>query len=197
MNQIPTILISGSNAPLFTAVLMSSLSVGSSLVSLVAVGFDTERLFMRARSEIATRGACSLSSSDCVQCEWELRTSKSVLARVRITDANAVEGLAVSVPGDYALEGKLQRLLRNAYDPLARNIDGSFSVSPLYAQYSREVFADCFHVTVLNEDVQQVACNFEGSAKVCFGAKFCLFMIIFFVPLLFFLGKILITGLIF
>lgn len=197
MNQIPTIQISGSNAPQFIAVLMSSLSSGASLISLMAVGFDTERLFMRVRSEIATSGVCPISPAECVHCEWELRSSNSVFARVRIVNAAAVDGLAISVPDDYMLESKLQRLLRNAYNPLARNIDGSFRVSPLYAQYSREVLADCFHVTVLNEDVQQVACNFEGSAKVCFGAKFCLFMIIFFVPLLFFLGKILITGLIF
>lgn len=194
MNQIPTIQISGSNAPQFMAVLMSSLSSGASLISLMAVGFDTERLFMRVRSEIATSGVCPISPAECVHCEWELRSSNSVFARVRIVNAAAVDGLAISVPDDYMLESKLQRLLRNAYNPLARNIDGSFRVSPLYAQYSREVVTDCFGVAVPENDVHECACSFDASAKVGFGAKFCLFMIIFFVPFLLFLCKVLFSG---
>ena len=176
---------------------MSSLSVGSSLVTLNAVGFDTERLFMRVRSEIATRGVCPISPSECVHCEWELRSGHSALARVRIVNAGAFDGLAISVPGDLMLEGKLQRLLRNGYDPLVRNMDGSFRVSPLYAQYTREVLAACFDVAVPCNDALECACVVENSAKVGFGAKFCLFMIIFFVPFLFFLYKTLVGGVIF
>ena len=110
-------------------------------------------------------------------------------------NAAAVDGLAISVPDDYMLESKLQGLLRNAYNPLARNIDGSFRVSPLYAQYLREIITDCFGVAVPENDVHECACSFDTSAKVGFGAKFCLFMIIFFVPLLLFLCKTLGTGL--
>lgn len=182
------ILVKGEKAPLFMALLVSALKPGSSSPCLTAVNFETERLFMRARSELAVKASCSISSDEAVGSAWELKGGSRVLAVFKIAGGTA-PGLVISVPGDNDLEYSLRRLLCNAYTPLERLADGTNRLSPLYAGYVREIIADCFPVLPYDDEAKECACSTEAVGRVGFGAKFCLFLILFFIPLLSLLWK--------
>lgn len=185
-----TIEVCGEKAPFFMALMVSCFKPGSCAYTVSAGDFETERLFLRARSGLAESGSCKLMPGDCSGCFWELKSTRAVHAVFRIKIASAPGGLEFSVPGDAALEGSLQRLLRNAYDPLERLADGTYRLSRQYAAYVREIVSDCFPVEAPEESAKACACTAEGVGKIGLGARFCLYMILIFVPLLSLVWKI-------
>jgi hypothetical protein len=70
--------------------------------------------------------------------------------------------------------------------------DGLYQVAPLYAQNVREIIADCFPDIDPSDNSSKVYASSvdEEIMEVSFRAKFCLFMFIFFVPLMCLLWKI-------
>lgn len=183
--------MSGEKAPLFMALLVSSFKPGLSPLSLYASDFETERLFMHARASLARSAAISLTQAECTACSWELKGPGGTYAVFRIAAGFAPSGVALSVPGDPNLEYALQRLLRNAHSPLERIVDGTYRLSPAYGAFVREVFCDCFHVDTGYEDARRCACVVAGVQKASFASKFCLFMILFFIPFMCLLWRIL------
>lgn len=192
MDLIPIIEVRGKKAPLFMAILLSCLRAELSSISLKAVNFETERLFMRIRNVIAMSGECNTLLSDCANCEWEVRSRDNILARIKICNTSDLDDVSFSVPGDIELESKLSRLLKTTYDSLLKTTDGLYQVAPPYAQSIREIIADCFPNINPSDNSSKVCASSvdEEVMKVSFGAKFCLFMFIFFVPLMCLLWKI-------
>ena len=192
MDLIPIIEVRGKKAPLFMATLLSCLRAELSSISLKAVNFETERLFMRIRNVIAMSGECNAALSDCANCEWEVRSRDNILARIKICNTSDLDDVSFSVPGDIELESKLSRLLKTTYDSLLKTTDGLYQVAPPYAQSIREIIADCFPNIDPSDNSSKVCASSvdEEVMKVSFGAKFCLFMFIFFVPLMCLLWKI-------
>lgn len=192
MDLIPIIEVRGKKAPLFMATLLSCLRAELSSISLKALNFETERLFMRIRNVIAMSGECNTLLSDCANCEWEVRSRKNVLARVKIFDTPNLDDVSIFVPSDSELESKLRRLLKNPHDSLVKTTTGLYQVAPPYAQSIREIIADCFPNIDPSDNSSKVCASSvdEEVMKVSFEAKFCLFMFIFFVPLMCLLWKI-------
>lgn len=192
MDLIPIIEVRGKKAPLFMATLLSCLRAELSSISLKAVNFETERLFMRIRNVIAMSGECNAALSDCANCEWEVRSRDNILARIKICNTSDLDDVSFSVPGDIELESKLSRLLKTTYDSLLKTTDGLYQVAPPYAQSIREIIADCFPNIGPSDNSSKVCASSVNDEvmKVSFGAKFCLFMFIFFVPLMCLLWKI-------
>lgn len=192
MDLIPIIEVRGKKAPLFMAILLSCLRAELSSISLKALNFETERLFMRIRNVIAMSGECNTLLSDCANCEWEVRSRDNILARIKICNTSDLDDVSFSVPGDIELESKLSRLLKTTYDSLLKTTDGLYQVAPPYAQSIREIIADCFPNINPSDNSSKVCASSvdEEVMKVSFGAKFCLFMFIFFVPLMCLLWKI-------
>lgn len=192
MDLIPIIEVRGKKAPLFMAILLSCLRAELSSISLKAVNFETERLFMRIRNVIAMSGECNTLLSDCANCEWEVRSRDNILARIKICNTSDLDDVSFSIPGDIELESKLSRLLKTTYDSLLKMTDGLYQVAPPYAQSIREIIADCFPNIDPSDNSSKVCASSvdEEIMKVSFGAKFCLFMFIFFVPLMCLLWKI-------
>lgn len=149
MDLIPIIEVRGKKAPLFMAILLSCLRAELSSISLKAVNFETERLFMRIRNVIAMSGECNTLLSDCANCEWEVRSRDNILARIKICNTSDLDDVSFSVPGDIELESKLSRLLKTTYDSLLKTTDGLYQVAPPYAQSIREIIADCFLILTL------------------------------------------------
>lgn len=192
MDLIPIIEVRGKKAPLFMATLLSCLRAELSSISLKAVNFETERLFMRIRNVIAMSGECAALLSDCVNCEWEVRSRDNILARIKIFNTPDLDDVSIFVPSDSELESKLRRLLKNPHDSMVKTTDGLYQVAPLYAQSIREIIADCFPNIDPSDNSSKVCASSVNDEvmKVSFGAKFCLFMFIFFVPLMCLLWKI-------
>lgn len=192
MDLIPIIEVRGKKAPLFMAILLSCLRVELSSISLKALNFETERLFMRIRNVIAMSGECNTALSDCANCEWEVRSRDNILAKVKIFNTPDLDDVSFSVPGDIELESKLSRLLKTTHGSLVKTTDGLYQVAPLYAQNVRDIITDCFSGIDLGDNLSKVCASSvdEEVMKVSFGAKFCLFMFIFFVPLMCLLWKI-------
>ncbi len=192
MDLIPIIEVRGKKAPLFMATLLSCLRAELSSISLKAVNFETERLFMRIRNVIAMSGECAALLSDCVNCEWEVRSRDNILARIKIFNTPDLDDVSIFVPSDSELESKLRRLLKNPHDSMVKTTDGLYQVAPSYAQSIREIIADCFPNIDPSDNSSKVCASSvdEEVMKVSFGAKFCLFMFIFFVPLMCLLWKI-------
>lgn len=192
MDLIPTIEVRGNKAPLFMAILLSCLRAELLSISLKAVNFETERLFMRIRNVIAMSGECNTLLSDCANCEWEVRSRDNILARIKIFNTPDLDDVSFSVPGDIELESKLSRLLKITHDSLVKTTTGLYQVAPPYAQSIREIIADCFPNIEPSDSSSKVCASSvdEEVMKVSFGAKFCLFMFIFFVPLMCLLWKI-------
>lgn len=174
------------------AILLSCLRAELSSISLKAVNFETERLFMRIRNVIAMSGECNTLLSDCANCEWEVRSRDNILARIKIFNTPDLDDVSFSVPSDIELESKLSRLLNAAHDSLVKTTTGFYQVAPLYAQNVREVITDCFPNIDLGDNTAKVCASSvdDEVMKVSFGAKFCLFMFVFFVPLMCLLWKI-------
>lgn len=192
MDLIPIIEVRGKKAPLFMAILLSCLRAELSSISLKAVNFETERLFMRIRHVIAMSGECNALLSDCANCEWEVRSRDNILARVKIFNTPNSDDVSIFVPSDLELESKLRRLHKNPHESLVKTTDGLYQVAPLYAQSIREIIADCFPNINPSDNSSKVCASSVNDEvmKVSFGAKFCLFMFIFFVPLMCLLWKI-------
>lgn len=192
MDLIPIIEVRGKKSPMFMAILLSCLRAELSSISLKALNFETERLFMRVRYALATSGECNIVSPDSADCEWAMRSRKNVLARIKIFNTPDLDDVSFSVPGDIELESKLSRLLKNTHASLVKTTDGLYQVAPLYAQNVREIIADCFPNIDPSDNLSKVCASSvdEEIMKVSFGAKFCLFMFIFFVPLMCLLWKI-------
>lgn len=192
MDLIPIIEVRGKKTQLFMAILLSCLRAELSSISLKALNFETERLFMRVRYALATSGECNTLLSDCANCEWEIRSRDNILARIKICNTSDLDDVSFSVPGDIELESKLSRLLKTTYDSLLKTTDGLYQVAPPYAQSIREIIADCFPNINPSDNSSKVCASSvdEEVMKVSFGAKFCLFMFIFFVPLMCLLWKI-------
>lgn len=192
MGLIPIIEVRGNKAPLFMATLLSCIKPDLSFISLRAVNFETERLFMRIRHDFAMNGECAALLSDCVNCEWEVRSEYNVLARVKIFDTPNLDDVSISVPSNIELESKLRRLLKTTHDSLVKTTTGLYQVATPYAQSIREIIADCFPNIDPSDNSSKVCASSvdEEVMKVSFGAKFCLFMFIFFVPLMCLLWKI-------
>lgn len=147
---------------------------------------------MRIRNVIAMSGVCNTLLSDCANCEWEIRSRKNVLARVKIFDTPNLDDVSIFVPSDSELESKLRCLLKTTHDSLVKTTTGLYQVAPLYAQNVRDIITDCFSGIDLGDNSSKVCASSvdEEVMKVSFGAKFCLFMFIFFVPLMCLLWKI-------
>ena len=192
MDLIPIIEVRGKKAPLFMATLLSCLRVELSSISLKALNFETERLFMRIRNVIAMSGECNTALSDCANCEWEVRSRDNILAKVKIFNTPDLDDVSFSVPGDIELESKLSRLLKTTHGSLVKTTTGLYQVAPPYAQSIREIIADCFSNINPSDNSSKVCASSVNDEvmKVSFGAKFCLFMFIFFVPLMCLLWKI-------
>lgn len=192
MDLIPIIEVRGKKSPMFMAILLSCLRAELSSISLKAVNFETERLFMRIRNVIAMSGECNTLLSDCANCEWEVRSRDNILARIKIFNTPDLDDASFSVPSDIELESKLSRLLKTAHDSLVKTTTGLYQVAPPYAQSIREIIADCFPNIDPSDNSSKVCASSadEEVMKVSFGAKFCLFMFIFFVPLMCLLWKI-------
>lgn len=192
MDLIPIIEVRGKKAPLFMATLLSCLRAELSSISLKAVNFETERLFMRIRNVIAMSGECNTALSDCANCEWEVRSRDNILAKVKVFNTPDLDDVSFSVPGDIELESKLSRLLKNTHASLVKTTDGLYQVATPYAQSIREIIADCFPNIDPSDNLSKVCASSVNDEvmKVSFGAKFCLFMFIFFVPLMCLLWKI-------
>lgn len=192
MDLIPIIEVRGKKAQLFMAILLSCLRAELSSISLKALNFETERLFMRVRYALATSGECNIVSLDSADCEWEMRSRKNVLARIKIFNTPDLDDVSIFVPSDSELESKLRRLLKNPHDSMVKTTDGLYQVAPPYAQSIREIIADCFPNIDPSDNSSKVCASSVNDEvmKVSFGAKFCLFMFIFFVPLMCLLWKI-------
>lgn len=177
---------------MFMATLLSCLRAELSSTSLKAVNFETERLFMRIRNVIAMSGECNTLLSDCANCEWEVRSRDNILAKVKIFNTPDLDDVSIFVPSDSELESKLRRLLKNPHDSLVKTTDGLYQVAPLYAQNVRDIITDCFSGIDLGDNPSTACASSVNDEvmKVSFGAKFCLFMFIFFVPLMCLLWKI-------
>ncbi len=193
MDSTPTILIRGEKAPAFMAALSTALRHDLSGIVLKAADFETERLFMLKRHEFSQSGSCSIPSGGYARCRWELRSSCALLAHVELAGDGCAPGdFSLDAPGSPDVERKLRTLCRNMDAMSAKTSDGAFCVAKDYAEKVRSTFAECFDVALPHREAgQSCLCDVGQEKKVGLGAKFCLFAVIFFVPLVCLLWKIL------
>lgn len=192
MDSTPTILIRGEKAPAFIAVLSAALRPDLSGLMLKAADFETERLFMRKRHDFFLSGSCSISPDDYVRCKWELKSSSALLASVKLVADGCPSGeISLDVPANLEIESKLRPLCQSISAMLTKNSDGLFCVAREYAEKIRTTVAESFDVVLPHQEVCQPSlCDVGQEKKVGLGAKFCLFLVIFFVPLVCLLWKI-------